>query len=416
MSKLLIKGGKRLCGELYVQGAKNAALPILAATVLCRGKNIIHNCPNLSDVDAAIKILKHLGCKVEKENATLIIDSENITAFDIPDTLMREMRSSIIFLASILARTGKAVLCAPGGCELGPRPIDIHITALRALGCGIEEDHGSLNCSTKGFLSGCEITLPLPSVGATENAIIAACLANGKTIIRNAAREPEITDLISFLNKAGARITEFGGTIEIEGVKELNGAEHTVMPDRIVASTYLSAVAITSGEMLLKNINSQWILPVVDSFKQSGCEIKAEGNMLYINAPATLNNINIIKTHYYPGFPTDAAPTTLAMLTVAKGTSIVVENIFENRFKYIDELKRLGANIRVEGKVAIVSGVKNLWGNKVYCTDLRGGAALVVAALAAKGKTEISKLHHIERGYENLEENLFKLGADIKRI
>ena len=207
MSKLLIKGGKRLCGELYVQGAKNAALPILAATVLCRGKNIIHNCPNLSDVDAAIKILKHLGCKVEKENSTLIIDSENITAFDIPDTLMREMRSSIIFLASILARTGKAVLCAPGGCELGPRPIDIHITALRALGCGIEEDHGSLNCSTKGFLSGCEITLPLPSVGATENAIIAACLANGKTIIRNAAREPEITDLISFLNKWNISLT-----------------------------------------------------------------------------------------------------------------------------------------------------------------------------------------------------------------
>lgn len=416
MSKLVIHGGKSLKGEISLQGSKNAALPILAATVLINGVSVIHNCPNLSDITAAIKILKHLGCVVKRDNKTIIIDSTNIINHNIPDLLMREMRSSIIFLGSIIARTNKANMCSPGGCELGPRPIDIHIFALKALGVNIDDNGGSLNCETNGFLSGTEITLPLPSVGATENAIIAATVAKGKTIIRNAAREPEIADLIDFLNKAGAKIYYQDGYIEIEGVSSLKGATHTVIPDRIVASTYMSAVAITGGELLLKNVNTKHLIPVLDCFKQSGCEIKYEQDLLYLSAPKRLKSIDTVKTHYYPGFPTDSAPTTLAMLTVAQGTSIFIENIFENRFKYIDELKRMGAKVNSHGKVAVVKGVKNLWGSSVECTDLRGGAALIVAALSAKGKTEISKLCHIERGYEDIEFNLKKLGANIKRM
>ncbi len=415
MSKLVINGGNKVEGELLVQGSKNAALPILAATVLVKGESIIHNCPHLLDINAAIKILEHLGCTVKREGQTIIVNSLGVNNYAIPDDLMREMRSSIIFLGSILARTKMAKLCSPGGCELGPRPIDIHISALKQLGAEINEQHGSLNCKVNGFLTGNEIFLPIPSVGATENAVIAASVASGKTIIHNAAREPEIINLIDFLNKAGAKIYYNNGYIEIEGVNELKGTTHTVIPDRIVASTYMSCAAITGGELLLKNTNTSHLLPVLDVFKTAGCNIKAESNMLYINAPKRLNSVDTIKTHYYPGFPTDAAPTTLAMLSLAFGTSVFVENIFENRFKYVDELKRMGAKINVEGRVAIVTGANKLWGSNVRCTDLRGGAALVVAASKANGVTNIEELHHIDRGYENIEKNLLQIGIDIKR-
>lgn len=415
MSKLIINGGKRVCGELSLQGAKNAALPILAATVLIKGESVIHNCPKLSDIDAAIKILKHLGCVVTRENNTITVNSTGVHSSNIPDNLMREMRSSIIFLGSIVARTNQAKLCSPGGCELGPRPIDIHLSALKKLGVDINEHYGSLNCKVNGFLKGTEIFLPLPSVGATENAVIAATVARGKTIIHNAAREPEIANLIEFLNNAGAKIYHSDGFIEIDGVEELHSSTVTVIPDRIVASTYMSAAAITGGELLLKNVNSSHLLPMLDVFAKSGCEIKQESNMLYINATKKLNCVDMVKTHYYPGFPTDAAPTTLAMLTVSNGTTVFVENIFQNRFKYIDELKRMGAKISVEGKVAVVSGVKNLWGSNVNCTDLRGGAALIVAALKANGQSTIDMLCHVERGYENIDQNLLQLGIDIKR-
>ena len=416
MSRLEIKGGKRVLGELVVQGSKNAALPILAATVLIKGESIIHNCPNLSDIDAAIKILKHLGCSVKREDHTIIVNSIGVNNFDIPDNLMLEMRSSIIFLGSIIARTNKAKMCSPGGCELGPRPIDIHISALKKLGVDINEHYGSLNCKVNGYLKGCEIFLPIPSVGATENAVIAASVAEGKTIIHNAAREPEIANLISFLNSAGAKIFYKDGYIEIEGVKELSGASCSVIPDRIVASTYMSCAGITGGELLLKNINTSHLIPVIDAYIKSGCEIKQESNMLYISAPKKLNSIEFVKTHYYPGFPTDAAPTLLSMLCVSNGTTVFVENIFENRFKYVEELKRMGAKINLEGKVAVVHGVKQLWASNISCTDLRGGAALVVAALKAEGTSQIDKLNHIERGYEDIENNLSKIGVEIKRI
>lgn len=415
MSKLIIKGGRRVSGELSLQGAKNSALPILAATVLVKGESVIHNCPCLSDVEAAIKILQHLGCVVKREGSSIIVNSNGVNKCSIPDSLMREMRSSIIFLGSILARTKSAEISSPGGCELGPRPIDIHILALKKLGANVNEHYGNLNCKVNGFLQGTEIFLPIPSVGATENAVIAASVARGKTIIHNAAREPEIANLIDFLNKAGAKIFYNNGYIEINGVEELKGVSHSVIPDRIVASTYMSCAAVTGGELLLKSVNTNHLLPILDVFIKSGCEIKTESNMLYLSAPKRLKAIDTIKTHYYPGFPTDAAPTTLSMLTVSSGTSIFVENIFENRFKYIDELKRMGAKISVEGRVAIVTGVKNLWGSNVRCTDLRGGAALVVAALKADGVTNIEELHHIDRGYENLESNLQKIGINIKR-
>lgn len=416
MSKIIVRGGNRLSGEMAVHGAKNSALPILAATVLCRGESTIHNCPRLSDINAAIKILEHLGCSVKRQNDTITVNSENIKNNYIPDNLMREMRSSIIFLGSIVSRTGAALLSSPGGCELGPRPIDIHISALRSLGVDIDEDHGNLNCKVKKSLKGAEIIFPLPSVGATENAMIAASVSKGRTIIRNAAREPEIADLADFLRAAGAKIKgDESGNIEITGVQRLHAAEHTVISDRIAAATYMSAAAVTGGDIYLKNIMPKYLLPVLDSFREAGCEITADDRDLHLKAPERLKSVSTIKTHFYPGFPTDAAPTTLAMLTVADGTSIFVENIFENRFKYIDELKRLGAKVSVEGKVAVVRGVESLWGASVECTDLRGGAALVVAALAAKSVTYINKIHHIERGYENMEGNLAKLGANIIR-
>ncbi len=416
MSSLIIKGNQRLEGEISLHGAKNSALPILAATVICNGECIIHNVPRLSDIDAAIRILRHVGCIVYREDNTVVVNSKYIDCDSIPDNLMREMRSSIIFLGSILARCKKATLSGPGGCELGPRPIDIHISALKRLGAQIDEDHGNLNCRIEKGLHGAEITFPLPSVGATENAMILASVAKGKTVIRNAAREPEIKDLADFLKGAGAKISgEESGTIEITGVSSLSGVEHTVIPDRIAVSTYMSAVSITGGELLMNNVVTEHIVPVTECFKAAGVKLLLEENKLFLKAPPKLKGGYTVKTHFYPGFPTDAAPTTLAMMSAAEGTSVFVENIFSNRFKYIDELKRMGAKVSVEGKVAIVNGVDDLWGSTVECTDLRGGAALVVAALKAHGTTKINKIYHIDRGYDSIECYLKKLGAEIIR-
>ena len=367
MSKIYIEGGRRLEGEIRVHGAKNSALPVLAATLLCRGVSVIHNCPPLLDVGASIRILEHLGCVCTREDSTVVVDSTSLTGFDIPDTLMREMRSSIVFLGAIAARCGAARLSFPGGCELGPRPIDLHLAALRQLGLSIEEDHGLLDCKVEKRLAGAVINLSIPSVGATENILLAAATAKGRTVVHNAAREPEICDLADFLCKAGACIRGAGtSSIEIDGVYDLHGVEHTVIPDRITA-------------------------------------------------PARLRPVGTVRTMAYPGFPTDAQPPILAMSALADGSSVFVENIFENRFKYVDELARMGAKVKVEGRVAIVEGVQNLSGATVSATDLRGGAALVVAALAAKGVTEIDEIKHIDRGYADLENSLTQVGANIKR-
>lgn len=417
MSKLMVQGGKRLCGELTVHGAKNSALPLLAASLLGDSPSIIHNCPELSDVDSSIHILEWLGCRVKREGNTVIVDSSSIDRYDIPDNLMREMRSSVVFLGAIAAKCGKARISFPGGCELGPRPIDLHLTALRQMGLTIDEGHGELDCSAPEGLTGTEIALSFPSVGATENIMLAASTAKGTTIILNAAREPEISDLADFLNGCGARINGAGeGTIRIDGVSRLTGTEHTVIPDRICAATYMAAAAVTQGNICLRGIIPAHLGPVLSLFSEAGCDLSVSGRDLRITAPKRLHSLKTVRTMPYPGFPTDAQAPVMSMTALAEGTSVFVENIFESRYKHVGELLRLGAHIKVEGKVAVVEGVSRLSGAPVEATDLRGGAAMVVAGLAADGVTEITGLHHLDRGYEHIEETLRAVGAQLERI
>ncbi len=416
MSVITIYGKKRLEGEIKVQGAKNSALPILAATVLCSSQCVIHNCPKLTDVNAAVKILEKLGCKCTVEENSLIIDSENVDCHQIPEDLMREMRSSIVFLGAILGRCNKANLSFPGGCELGARPIDLHIEALKRMAVEIDESQGYMECKATNGLIGNYINLSFPSVGATENILLAAVTAKGRTVLENAAREPEIIDLANFLNACGAKIYGAGGSnIVIDGVKKLSGCQYTVMSDRIVAATYLAAAAVTNGEILLKNCPKHGIKTMLPIFEESGCKIIQEAKTVYICAPEKLKSLGRIRTMPYPGFPTDAQAPIMAMACVASGTSVFVENIFESRFKHAGELARLGAKINIEGKVAIVQGVEKLWGASLQARELRGGASLVVAGLAAQGKTTVSGVSYIDRGYENLENSLKNIGADIKR-
>lgn len=418
MSKLIIEGCRRLKGEISVQGSKNSVLPILAASILAEGECIIHNCPMISDVKTTFKILEHLGCKVKCDKNTVIINSSNIIGNNIPNLLMREMRSSIIFLGALVSCVGSAEISLPGGCELGPRPIDMHLEGLRQLGLKIGEGHGTLICDAQGGLEGCNISLSFPSVGATENLILAAVKANGTTILNNAAKEPEIDDLIDFLNKCGAKIKCLGnGTIVIEGVEKLHGTEHTIIPDRIVAITYMSAAAVTVGDLLIKGITWEHVNSSIPIFEEAGCVVKSiDKTSLRIIAPSRPYFNRIIRTMPYPGFPTDAQAPVMSMTAVADGTSIFVENIFSNRYKHVGELLRLGADIKVEGRVAIVEGVKRLFGTEVTAMDLRGAAALVVAGLSAEGSTKIFGLNHIDRGYENLEKTLSDVGASIKRV
>lgn len=417
MSVLIVEGGNPLYGELHVQGAKNSALPILASAFLCETPSIIHNCPDLSDVDASCSILKHLGCNVMREGSSVTVDSSNADKYFIPEKLMREMRSSIVFLGAICAKIGKARISFPGGCELGPRPIDLHLSSLRQLGVVIEEDHGWLNCKVNGKMHGENIMLAFPSVGATENILLAAVTAEGTTTIVNAAREPEISDLADFLCKCGAKITGAGESIiKIEGVPKLHGCEHSVIPDRIVAATYMAAAAITGGDITLIGVNMNHIHPVIPVLTEAGCKIKVEGSKLNIKRDGILRPVKNVRTMPFPGFPTDAQAPVMAMSTLAHGTSIFIENIFESRYKHAAELVRLGAKIKVEGRVAIVEGVSSLYGAQVEATDLRGGAALVVAGLAAEGRTEISGLHHIDRGYTKIEDAFSKIGGKITRV
>lgn len=416
MQRLVIEGEKKISGEISVHGAKNSALPLLSACVLAKGETVLHNCPRLSDAFAACRILSCLGCKCHRNGSSVIVNTDGLSHFDVPDELMREMRSSIVFLGAILGRLGKCKLSFPGGCELGPRPIDMHISALRQMGAVITEEHGELICDVAGGLHGAKISLSFPSVGATENILLAASVANGETVIHNAAREPEITELACFLNACGARISGYGSsTIYVSGVTELHGCEYNVMPDRIVTATYLGAAAITGGELTITDTRPQDIEAVIPVYEQMGCGVYVYDDKIYINAKKQLRAVKTIRTMPYPGFPTDAQAIIMAVLSKAKGTSVIIENIFENRYRQVDELVRMGADIKAEGKVAVIEGVKKLSGANVRATDLRGGAALVLAGLAAEGTTIISDIHLIDRGYETIENSLSGIGASIRR-
>ncbi len=415
MAEIIVNGGKRLSGEIAVQGAKNSVLPVLAGAVLCDGECIIHNCPNLSDVHTSVKILQGFGAKVRYRNNTVTVDCRSINNYKIDENLMREMRSSVVFLGGIIGRMKRAVISSPGGCELGPRPIDLHLSALKKLGVEISEEHGFLNCNAENGIIGTEIHLAFPSVGATENIILTAATAKGVTVIHNAAREPEISDLADFLNSAGARIYGSGSdTVYIHGVEKLHGTTHTIIPDRIVAATYMSAAAVTGGKLTLTHIMPSHMVALLHTFRESGCDISVKGKSLTITAPKQILRIPTVRSLVYPAFPTDAGPLVISMLSLAQGTSVFVENIFENRFRYIDELNRLGANIKTEGKVAVIEGVKTLSGARCACPDLRGGAALVVAALTANGESIITNISHINRGYDNIVGAFESVGADIK--
>lgn len=417
LEKIIINGNRRLSGEISVQGAKNSVLPILVATLLVNGVSVIHNCPCLSDVDATVKILEYLGCTVKREGHTVIIDSSNVDRSDVPDHLMREMRSSIVFLGGILGRMGKAELTAPGGCEIGLRPIDLHLTAMEQFGAKIDSGGGAVLCSASEGLRGAHINLSFPSVGATENIILASVLAEGKTTITNAAREPEISDLADFLNRCGAKIHGAGdGIVTVEGVKKLHGTEHTVIPDRIVASTFMIAAAMTGGRLCLKDVIPSHIGPIFSPLREAGCEITVSGRWICITSPRRLKRIKMIRTMPYPGFPTDVQAQIMALTTVAEGTSVIVENIFESRFKHIGEFLRFGAKISAEGRMAVVEGVKKLHPAFVKATDLRGGIAMVLEGLCAEGETTVSDIYHIDRGYEEPEKILSFLGADVKRV
>ncbi len=416
MSKLVINGGRRLEGELTLHGAKNSALPLLAAAMLPSSPVILDRVPTLSDVHASAAILTHLGCTVHRDGDSMEIVPSPDCADHIPERLMREMRSSIVFLGAMLAKAGKARLCFPGGCELGPRPIDLHLQALRQMGVEVAEDGCALHCRAPKGLHGARIALSFPSVGATENVLLAAVLAKGQTVLSNAAKEPEIVDLCTFLNACGARIRGAGESVlHIEGVDRLIGCRYSVMPDRIEATTYLAAAAATGGSVTLNGAVPSHLTAVLSVFEEAGCTLHTSNAVIRLKAPARLSRVRVVRTMPYPGFPTDAQAPVMAMATVAAGTGVFIENIFDSRYKHVSELVRMGAQIKTEGRMAVVEGVPALHGAKVCCTDLRGGAALLVAGLAAQGTTEIGRLCHLDRGYVAPERMLTALGADIRR-
>ncbi|MBO5266483.1 MAG: UDP-N-acetylglucosamine 1-carboxyvinyltransferase [Ruminiclostridium sp.] len=412
-----VRGGRTLEGEIVIQGAKNSALPILAASVLCKTEVTLYNCPRLTDCDAAMRILTTIGCSCKREGNVVSINPSVVSATEIPSSLMREMRSSVIFSGALLGREKRCRLSFPGGCEIGARPIDYHIAAFKKMGVSVQDEHGYLNLTAQK-LSGAVIVLPMPSVGATENIMLAAVLAKGVTEIHNAAREPEIVDLAEFLIKCGAKISGAGTElIVIEGVKELYGCDYTVMPDRIAAATYLCAGAVTRGELVLAKADYNSLRPVISVLEQMGVSIYGYGgNYIYINAKKTLKAPPMIRTAVHPGFPTDAQPVLMALCMTAEGTTVFSETIFENRYRHVSELTRLGGKINVEGRVAVVEGVPKLSGAELMATDLRGGAAMVVAALFADGVTRVGNASYIYRGYEDIEERLRSVGADIRTV
>jgi UDP-N-acetylglucosamine 1-carboxyvinyltransferase len=412
----LVKGGRRLSGSLRVCGSKNAVLPILAASLLTDGEVVLGNCPKLTDVDNMLRILQHLGCDTRFEDGTVRLNAGSASLWEMPEHLSRELRSSIFLLGPILGRFGRALFTYPGGCEIGLRPIDLHLKGLRVLNAGIEETHGFIVCKPSK-LKGATVNLDYPSVGATENIMMAAVKAEGRTTIHNAAREPEIEYLQDFINAMGGMIRGAGSSdIEIEGVRRLHGAEFQIPSDRIVAGTYLVAVAMAGGEAELQDTQPECLQPILSKLRDAGCEIETDMRHTFIRCNSRPMSVRLIETLPYPGFPTDMQAQFFALSTVSQGTTMIVENVFESRFRHAAELIRMGANITIRDRMAIIHGVEKLTGAAVSAGDLRGGAALVLAGLAAEGSTRVDDVHYIDRGYEALDHELAQLGADIQRI
>ncbi|NLG86613.1 MAG: UDP-N-acetylglucosamine 1-carboxyvinyltransferase [Firmicutes bacterium] len=415
MDKFLITGGKPLQGTVRIAGAKNATLPVMAATLLSPGVSEIHDVPDLRDVRKMKDILTILGAKIESGPSWCRVDASHITSSQVPERLMREMRSSVFIMGALLGRQGAVKLSYPGGCAIGPRPIDLHLKGLASLGARISERHGYIIAEAKK-LQGSDIHLDFPSVGATENIMMAAVLADGVTVIRNAAKEPEVVDLQNFLNKMGARIRGAGtDTIKIEGVSTLGSASHNVIPDRIEAGTFMVAAAMTGGDVYLENVIAEHNEPVTAKLREAGAFVEPVGDKVHVWAKGRLTAVDV-KTLPYPGYPTDMQPQTMAMLSGAAGTSVIIENIFANRFKHVDELRRMGAQISIEGRAAVIRGVERLSGAAVEASDLRAGVALVLAGLVAEGQTVVDHIYHIDRGYEGLEHKLAALGAQVQRL
>lgn len=418
MEKLVVKGGHRLSGTVRVSGAKNAVLPIIAASVLGTEGSVISEVPELEDVSTICKVLECLGLKVDASKPhTLIIDSHVVTGYEAPYDLVSTMRASFLVMGSLLARVGKAKISLPGGCAIGTRPIDIHLKGFEALGARIEQGHGSIEASAPNGLVGTTIYLDFPSVGATENLMMAASMAKGTTIIENAAQEPEIVDLANYINVMGGKVRGAGTTaIHIDGVESMKGGEHIVIPDRIEAGTYMVASAMTQGDIKVENVLCEHMKPLIAKLREAGCTVEEGINDVRVVGPRKLKPITI-KTLPYPGFPTDMQAQVMAMMCIADGQSSVLETVFENRFMHVDELLRMGANIKTSGgRAALIEGVDKLYGCQVRATDLRAGAAMVLAGLVADGTTEITDIYHIDRGYENLVTKMTALGADIQRV
>ena len=408
-----IHGGKKLGGACFVQGSKNASLPIIAASIISPAETELMNVPQLRDVDAALRILRHLGCTAEQQENDVYINSCGIVKSTIPHSLMLEMRSSVIFMGALLARCGEAKLSLPGGCQLGKRPIDIHLAALRRMGAEIEEDGGEINCRA-AKLRGTELYLPFPSVGATENIMLAATAAEGETVIHGAAREPEIGALAEYLRRMGCTVLGDGtDTITIGEFTPEHSAAYRIISDRIVAATLACATAAAGGNVELRGVDPEHFSTVLYFLKQAGCDIICSNCSVRIGSDGKLNAAGELSTMPYPGFPTDAQPVLMAALLKSNGKTVITENIFENRYRQVPELRRLGADISTSGKIAEIRGVESLSGAKLTATDLRGGAAMIVAGLSADGDTIIYDDGHVKRGYENFDARLRSLGADI---
>ena len=418
MEKLVIRGGNRLTGTIKISGAKNAVLPLIAASLLGTTPSTLDEVPDLEDVRTFINVLSHLGVssKHDAPEKVLYIDSSHITSDEAPYELVRKMRASFLIMGPLLARTGRAKISLPGGCAIGTRPIDLHLKGFEALGAQINIGHGYIEANAEQGLTGARIYLDFPSVGATENIIMAASMAKGQTIIENPAHEPEIVDLVNYLNCMGARIRGAGtNVIKIEGVQELKGSNYTVIPDRIEAGTYMVAAAMTGGDVWIENALTEHLKPVVAKLKEAGVCIEEEINGVRVWGDGHIKALDL-KTLPYPGIPTDMQAQFMAMMTEARGTSVVSETVIENRFMHVDELKRMGACIKIEGRSAVIEGVEQLTGCPVKATDLRAGAAMVLAGLVAEGQTEVGYIHHIDRGYDGLVDKLRGIGADITRV